>query len=234
MTAENFYILSALPGLVDMAVAPSIRPRQLLEMTESNPPAQEAVACIFLSDDLIARQSFLSGEITEVDPIVLSDAQMRNEAPLPSYLVHRDDDITFRIPDDVLWDNFFHHTEGIAAKTGNVFLKDWVGFEVSLRNQLAVARAKALNLESQNYLVATQLQDGRHDFSHILSEWSAAATPLAGQNVLDQGRWNWLGEHDQWFSFSNEELAAYAAKLILVNRQQRLRQTPAGDGKRTS
>jgi len=56
----------------------------------------------------------------------------------------------------------------------------------------------------------------------VIAEWTAAPDPLAGQRVLDQARWSWLKEHDAWFSFGGDELAVYAAKLMLIDRWHRV------------
>jgi hypothetical protein len=37
-----------------------------------------------------------------------------------------------------------------------------------------------------------------------------------------RARWAWICEHDAWFSFSDDELAAYAAKLVLLEQWRRL------------
>jgi hypothetical protein len=42
--------------------------------------------------------------------------------------------------------------------------------------------------------------------------------------VLDQARWRWLNDNDAWYSFADDELAAYAARLMLLHRWDRLDQ----------
>jgi hypothetical protein len=48
---------------------------------------RELVGCLFLLDDLLQRESYLAGELEEVTPTVLSQKQVRNESPLPEYLL---------------------------------------------------------------------------------------------------------------------------------------------------
>ena len=55
-----------------------------------------------------------------------------------------------------------------------------------------------------------------------MSEWASAATPLAGLKVLDLARWDWLKRHGAYFTFGDDELAAYAAKLMLLGRWNRI------------
>ena len=89
-------------------------------------------------------------------------------------------------------------------------------------NALAGARAKALGLEGHDYMIATDLAGEENDFTSLISEWSAAPDPLAGLRVLDTARWRWLCDNEQWFSFLNDEIAVYGAKLMLLRRWQRL------------
>ena len=46
--------------------------------------------------------------------------------------------------------------------------------------------------------------------------------PLAALEVLDRARWAWLQEQGQWYSFKADEIEAYAAKLVVLQRWRRL------------
>ena len=98
---------------------------------------------------------------------------------------------------DSLWDAYFRYVADVARIASCRFLTAWVGFQVALRNALAAARARRLGLEEAGYLVATDLADDTEDFTAVLSEWAAAATPLAGLRVVIRGRWEWLDRHDR-------------------------------------
>ncbi len=230
MSSANYYILAALPSLDALTSQPPISSSELLDKVESNASAREVLGALLLSDDLMMRQAILSGELTSAEPVVLSAAQVRDEEPLPSYLQIVTDETVSGLPEDKLWSAYFHWADKVAHKENNNFLKAWVGYEVALRNQLALARAKTLNLEAADYLVAEELADANVDVSGVLGEWSAAADPLAGLGVLDLGRWNWIVEHEAWFSFKDDELAVYGAKLMLMHRHQRLARRDAAVG----
>ena len=51
-----------------------------------------------------------------------------------------------------------------------------------------------------------------------ISEWESATTPLAGLRVVMRARWSWIDQHDAWFSFSVDELLAYAARVMLLEQ----------------
>jgi hypothetical protein len=224
MTGENYYITTALPILGDLGSEPPLNPSQMMELAAHSEALKTLLEAVFLSDDLLQRQGYLLGEISELNLCVLTKAQGQDKEPLPSYLVTEagGEESSKPAPEDELWAWYFRHMAQISRSRSSTFLSNWVIYEVSMRNALAEARAKALNLDANDYLVATELTDEQEDFSIIINEWSGAANPLAGQRVLDQARWEWLGRNESWFSFGDDELAAYAVKLMLLCRWSRL------------
>jgi len=231
MSAQNYYTLAALPALGDFGSEPPLTPAALQEALAEHPAARTLVETIFLSDDLLQHQAFLAGELRDVAPRVLDAAQVRGEQPLPGWFSPAEEETRRPAPLDDVWEAYFAHAARTAAASGSRFLAAWVRHEATLRNALVSARAKALGLEADRYQVAAHLADEEEDLGRLLSEWGAAANPLAGLQILDKARWEWLGEQDRWFSFSDDELAAYAAKLMILQRWQRLapgRPTMAG------
>jgi hypothetical protein len=222
MKGESCYYITALPALGELGSEPPLTPSQLLEHVADNSDLRVLVEVLFLFDDLCQREAFLAGEIKDVDTTVLKKDQARNAAPLPRYLVSVAREVPAALQIDGLWDNCFRHAKDVAQQHRSIFLADWVGHEVALRNALAVTRARRLGLEASNYLVATDLADSGEDLTGIVNEWKTAPTPLTGLQVLIKARWTWLVEHDAWFTFNNDELAAYAAKLMLLHQWRRL------------
>ena len=53
--------------------------------------------------------------------------------------------------------------------------------------------------------------------AEVVGAWSTAETAVAAYELLALARWEWLCQHDRWFSFRDDELAAYAAKLLLLH-----------------
>lgn len=221
MGADNYYRISALPALGDLGSAPPLSLAALREHVGERPAARALVDALLLFDDLRQREAFLAGELKEVSPVVLTPAEVRNEQPLPPFLT-AEGGASRRVAADTVWAAYFKHAARVAQRRGSEFLAGWISREVAMRNALAAARARALGLDPAPYLVAPELVRDDEDFSALISEWSAAPDPLAGARVLDQARWTWLHEHDAWFSFGDEELAAYAAKLMLIVRWYRL------------
>jgi hypothetical protein len=225
---RHFYILCVLPGLKTFESPPPISKQELLSVvTESGGPT-EIVQLLFLNDDLLQREAFLAGEIDQdhMDPAVLSPEQLTGKEPLPDFLVtgheEKKESVDKRLVGDSIRRNYFHHISKIAKINRSQFLKAWVQFEVGLRNALTKVRAEALKLDPNSYLVAPELENPNLSFENILGDWMRIPNPLEAVEVLDRARWNQVTEHEQWFSFGNDEIAAYTTKLMILHRWRRI------------
>ena len=227
MPASHYSLLSSLPHLGELDDAPPMSGAQLLERVRDRNGPGALIETILLADDLLQREAVQSGQIDQAETAVLDEDQIRGETPLPAFLAGRDETPPGRIPGDAVWAAYFRHADAIAGRGG--FLAEWVRWEVALRNALAEARARALDLEAENYLVVPQLGDPDVDFTRLLNEQSAASDPLGAMRAVDRARWDWLGEHEAWFTFGDDELAVYAARLVLMGRWQRLAKAQARD-----
>ncbi len=233
MTNRHYYYVTSLPSLGQLGASAPLSPAALLEHV-SPCDAREPVAMVLLSDDLLQRDGFIAGETQDVLPAVLTADQVRGEKPLPEYLFAESSGTSVpRVVAEATWTAYFRHASDVARQHDCGFLKDWVSFEVALRNAIAESRAAALGLEPREYTAATELASGDEDFTGLLGEWSRAPNPLAGLRLLDTARWKWMEENDNWYSFTSDELAAYAAKLVLLHRWQRLTpaEKPTGESK---
>lgn len=224
------YLITSLPALGELGTAPPINLVDLAAHVENAESAQAVVGVLLLSEDLLHREAFLAGEPVSLRPAVLTLPQVRGDEPLGDELATEEPGPARRIPGDALWGRFFHHAAEVALAYGSRFLAGWVRFEVSLRNALAAARARALQLDEAAYRVADDLGDPEEDFSALINEWAAAPTPLDGFRRLDQERWAWINANDAWFSFGDDELAAYAARLMLLHRWHRLGEPESSPG----
>ncbi len=223
MPTDRYYVTAALPALGELGTAPPLGLAQLLEHVGPASRWGRLVGTLLLSDDLVQREAYLAGELSQVEPSVLTVQQARNEAPLPPDLAPawEPEQGAGPLEVDTLWEAYYRYALRVAGKLGSELLARWVRFEVALRNALAAARARRLGLEERGYLVAVELAEDDQDFSQLLSDWAAAATPLAGLCVVIRARWAWLQEHEAWFSFSSDELVVYAARLLLLAQWRR-------------
>lgn len=224
MSRRYYFLLSSLPPVPEPG-GPS--PMDLASFRQlaagEDPGAARLVEAVLLEHDLLLRQAWLAGEKPDVQPVVLSDEQARGEAPLPDYLQPSGDGRPVRVPADATWDAYWHYVARIGRREGSEFLQQWVAYEVTLRNAIAGARALVLGLEAADFLVATDLGDPDAPVRETVLAWSAAPDPLKALRVLEEARWQWADRNARYFSFAVDELAAYARKLVLVTRWERIK-----------
>jgi hypothetical protein len=223
MLTEQYYYISTLPMLGELGSTPAMGLADLVEHVSEQPRWRKLINAVVLLDDLQQRESFLSGELEEVEPAVLTLQQVRNQAPLPEFLVTPEDqEQHVGVEVDVLWRNYFHHVAALGRSEKVAFLVKWAAFEVGLRNALATARAKRLGLNEASYLVATDLMADDEDWSAVLATWEAAADPLAGLRAVIRARWDWVARHEAWFAFTVDELLVYVVRVMLLEQWRRL------------
>jgi len=228
MSGSNYYLMTALPALGELGSDAPVSLGALYAHVAEAPAPGALVEAILLGDDLVQRQSVMADETDQGEPTVLTAAQVKDEEPLPEALaVSEADAAAARLPADAVWSAYFHYVETVSRRFNSEFLAAWVGYEVALRNALATARAKRLDLNPSDYLVAVALGRTDERLEVLVNEWASARDPLEALRVLDRARWDWLTRHDKWFTFGNDELAAYAAKLVLLHRWSRLAKADA-------
>jgi len=213
------FLLSFLPSLPELGGRPLVTPAELRELARGDGIAAGVVDAVLLEADLLARESALAVEADRPEGVVLSNEQVRGEAPLPEPLDA--DPATRRVPADAVWEAYYRHAARVAARGGGAFLRAWVGFSVALRNGIARERARTLELDPAEYLVAEDLAD-HTDVTDIVTAWAAAPDPLRALRAMDEARLAWADDRAGYFSFALDEVAAYAARLLLVTRWDRL------------
>ena len=193
----------------------------LIEHVTEHSRWRKLVEAIILLDDLQQRESVLAGEIEEVEPAVLTLQQARGEAPLPEILVA---DVPREQPaamaTDLLWETYFRYVHALGRSERSRFLVQWVEFEIALR--MRWPRVRRTFGPGRGGLSGCRRPGRRRgDTSLVVDEWAAVPTPLAGLQAVIRGRWSWVDDHDDWFSFSFDEVLAYAVRVMLLEQWRR-------------
>lgn len=94
--------------------------------------------------------------------------------------------------------------------------RHWYGFEVYLRNRIAVARGVRLHVDARPWLrPEIEVYPG---LSRSLDEAFTAPTPLAREKALDTLRWQRLEDLQAQYPFAFGALVAYRLKLLLAEK----------------
>lgn len=207
--------MTSLPRLSFFGEPPPLSLFELKDLVEEDPEAKQLVETLFLEHDLMKRQGALRGETEESTPLVLSERQIMGQDDLPEFL-HAED--TAGMDSDAIWGAYFLHMRDMGRSLKCPFLELWAGFEVSLKNMLSYEREKLLSVPLEDFFVAESLADHSDLVDSAISRWAGAENPLEAEKELDLVRWEKLQEIGGWFSFSLDEIGAYARGLLLLHR----------------
>jgi hypothetical protein len=99
-------------------------------------------------------------------------------------------------------------------------IKKWLDFDTALRNELVKLRALRKKIEPAKYLRS----DGYAGppLYHIAHAAHRNPSPLEGERLLDQERWNFLEELSFGHYFDLDFLIIYAYKLLILQRWERI------------
>jgi hypothetical protein len=110
--------------------------------------------------------------------------------------------------------------EGDIYKGAQTTLKQWTAFDIALRNELVKIRASRKHLDSLKYIRG----DGYVEpyIAHIAINAYRTPSLLETEKILDEARWRMLDELTTGHFFDLDFLIAYALKLLILERWQRI------------
>ena len=217
MGGAHYRLLTALPPLGEPGTPPPMSLAELRSETARS-SAAPLVDVIFLADDLRQRQAVRAGELQDAQPSVLTPEQFAGNAPLPFGFDEHSDENELAV--DAMWAAYWQYAARIARLRRSGFLKAWVAHELALRNALAAQRSRTAN--RQDYAVVAPALVAEDDSAdRVVAGWLQAADPLTGLRQLLRARYDWIVREEPHFTFSDDEVAAYAAKLVVLRDWQR-------------
>ncbi len=113
------------------------------------------------------------------------------------------------------WRLYADRVERVAEQARLPVLADWIRVETGLKSALEALRARRLEEEVPDF-------EGDPALASAAEAWALAKDPIEGERRLDEARWRWLDENVRFFGYGDEELFAYAARLLLLERWARI------------
>jgi len=99
-------------------------------------------------------------------------------------------------------------------------LRLWFEFEITLRNELARARAARKKIDPSRFL---RLPDSpQAQISHVAMSAYRSTSILEGERILDQARWDFLEALSLGHYFDFDYLLIYGLKLKLLERWENI------------
>ncbi|MFA5156513.1 MAG: hypothetical protein WC532_03885 [Candidatus Omnitrophota bacterium] len=107
-----------------------------------------------------------------------------------------------------------------GSKEQDPVIRQWIDFDLSLRNDLAKIRASRRHVDPAAYLRAGGLRDG--SVMHVVNAAQRNPSPLEAERLLDEARWHELDELEAGRFFDFGALVIYAYKLIILIRWEKI------------
>ncbi len=99
-------------------------------------------------------------------------------------------------------------------------LKQWVGFEVALRNELARSRAARKKIDPLKFLRPGDFTQAQ--ISHVALTALRSTSILEAEKILDQARWDFLEDLSRGHYFDFDALLVYGLKLKILERWDKI------------
>ena len=214
MAGLNYYLLSALPSLGELGAAPPLSYREFLITIKGNRRAHYFSEVLAIQNDLLLWSDAATGRPAAEQPLVLASNDLGKLDFFRRFFPWRQEDPVT----SCLHEEYYRAAHEAASRRGSRFISDWVRYEVGLLNSLGSVRAQRQAVEFTPRLTELQLDE---DYSPVVDAWRSAEHPSLAAAIVEAARWSWIAQNDDWFLFTDDELIAYAAKLLsLLRRQQ--------------
>lgn len=100
------------------------------------------------------------------------------------------------------------------------FLRGWHEFDTDLRNELVKVRASRRRVDASKYSRRERYVETT--IAHLAINAHRSLSPLEGERMLDNARWQKLEESSFGHYFDLEFLLIYALKLLILERWERI------------
>jgi hypothetical protein len=113
------------------------------------------------------------------------------------------------------------NNENFLEISGEGILKDWMNFEIALRNELARIRSKDKKIDPEKFVRLPDFPQARISVI-ALSAHRHNVYAQDAQKLLDQERWNYLEQLSFGHYFDFEALLIYTLKLKILERWEKI------------
>ncbi len=220
-----YYLMSLLPPLpAALGQPPGAGVAWLAAQARQNiaPADREALEAHLLYADVANFISRESGREIYLPWGRLTPEDIDTQENLPEVIVDflkEQDQVTNRpYVYDRLWEMYYARVLQTAERSGNIFLKKYLPWEIQLCNTLTSWRAWQAGLDPAGYLVAPN--NAAYNFDKLLSGLKECTGPLEAELYLDRERLRFISgclDHD---GFSLDALLGYLSQAYIFSRWQ--------------
>ncbi len=221
---KYYRLLTLLPPLPPQPERPPQSLSDLLEtcLDELSERDRQLVRALLGTLDCRNLEALLSGREVFDDRGLLSRAALADRSALPNYLhsflqAREAGKIPAHTWQDALWHAYFAHLLEVADHFGSSFLREWGGFELSLRAQLVSWRAEHVDGRPPTGL-QTALATGSDDFAPLLAALREETNPMERERLLDRRRMEKLESLAGVDPFSSDAALAYVTTCLVLDQ----------------
>ena len=118
-------------------------------------------------------------------------------------------------PFEALWQWYYANLAEAAERVGSSFLREWIVFDVSLRNELAQKRGEDMGWDVDPRLLPPPHGEPSHQ--ELMLRLSEAADPQTRQKTLDQARLNAIDALCGTDPFSLDAVLSYIVSALILD-----------------
>ncbi len=147
---------------------------------------------------------------------------LEERTDLPEYLggfleAYESGSVSDEYPFDALWRAYFGELVEVSERAHSLFLKEWAGYEISLRDALARQRAEALGDKGDMRASGVQ-SEAAENHAALLSTLAEAANPMERERQLDAARLAKIESISGIDPFSTDAALSYLAATLILDR----------------
>lgn len=228
MSALNFNLLTTLPALGEPGSRPPLDLEEFLNIISVNERAVRIAKVIFVAEDILRREAASQNGEAQAPMVLTPEEFSAGSLSLP-------EPVRKRISIEEEWFGeadieeedfvkFLNYAFITAEEEQSTFVRELIGFEVALRNALVRYRAKKLDKDPGGHELAREMEARDVDLYYLFTRIEELENPGDQTFLVEQIRWDWVLNNDCWFTFSDDEVAAYGIKLFLLQRWYRMEQ----------
>jgi hypothetical protein len=188
------------------------------------PEDSPLVESLLLAVDVANVENLHQGRPLFLDGGILTREEIDGKRNLPlfiqAFLEEKDRGIRRPYVFDALWERYYGYAYALGQERDCRFLVDYLSWEIGLRNQLVMTRAKEKGVEAGDSLILSQA--GCRDLSALVTQVKSQKNPLIAERLIDEERLKAIFHCEGGDPFSINAVLALLAKASLFSRWEKM------------
>jgi hypothetical protein len=224
---KYYFLMSLIPPLPSVLGEKSPFPfSEISRIVRRNIEPEDAplTESLLLAVDVTNFENLHQGRPLFIEGGILTQEEIERKRNLPlfiqAFLEEKDRGIRRPYVFDALWERYYSYAYTLAQERDCRFLADYLAWEIGLRNQLVMMRAKEKGVEAGDYFILPQA--GTRDLSALVTQVKSQKNPLMAERLIDEERLKAIFHCEGGDPFSINAVLALLAKASLFSRWEKM------------